>query len=355
MHPPNCAYETFTIHTSSLGANSNTAFTATLTSPLKDVVEASIISASIRRPDVVHFHITNTLVTGISAATINHAPLSRPLVSGEAVTITGHTAGTNADLILNAGYTVTSTPTSPTQTLLTADATGTLPVPMTLSLQESVAANGTDCTITFSTPAARQLYAGETVIITGFTGTAAALAMNGTFIVGSPPTATPLLTADLTKVGGGMTGGTYNTGSPVADTQPTPGIYNTGTVLGTTTSVVAHTSNVVYIRAEELQTNFDDFAAAGQPAVSSGAAQFNFPTGSNILRRCFGAIYNFNSQRFSYKDRYEMTSEYIDPIHRLDKLQITLYDANGVQLDSAQTDGINYITFRFKCKRKNLC
>ena len=174
--PPNCNYETFTIHTSSLGANSNTSFTATLTSPLQDVVEASIISASIRKPD------------------------------------------------------------------------------------------------------------------------------------------------------------------PAAD--------------------ASLTSNVAYIRVEELQTNFIDFAAAGQPAVSSGAAQFNFPTGSNILRRCFGAIYNTDnsdSTRLSYKDRYEMTSEYIDPIHRLNKLQITLYDSSGVELENTGADGLTYLTFRFICNKKNLC
>ena len=114
-------------------------------------------------------------------------------------------------------------------------------------------------------------------------------------------------------------------------------------------------SNVAYIRAEELETDFTDFAAAGQPAVSSGTATHYFPTGSNLLRRCFGAIYYATSRRFSYKDRYHMTTQYIDPLHRLEKLQITLYDANGVQLDSAQSDGITYLTFRFVCRRKNLC
>jgi hypothetical protein len=149
--------------------------------------------------------------------------------------------------------------------------------------------------------------------------------------------------------------GIYSTGAIVTTTQPISGIYNTGTVVGTTTSVVAHTSNVVYIRAEELETDFTDFAAAGQPAVSSGTATHYFPTGSNLLRRCFGAIYYATSGRFSYKDRYTMTTQYIDPLHRLEKLQITLYDANGFQFDSTQSDGITYLTFRFVCRRKNLC
>ena len=117
-------------------------------------------------------------------------------------------------------------------------------------------------------------------------------------------------------------------------------------------------SNVAYIRAEELETDFTDFAAAGQPAVSSGTATHNFPTGSNLLRRCVGAIYNTDnsaSPRLSYKDRYQMVNQYINPLHRLDKLQITLYDGNGVQLVNTLDDAITYITFRFVCRRKNLC
>jgi hypothetical protein len=352
--PPNCKYETFTIHTSSIGASSNTSFTSTFTRPIKDVVEASIISASIRRPDFIHLSITNTLVTGVSSATITHDPLSRPLTAGDAVTVSGHT-GTNADLILNAGYTVTSTPTLPTQTLLTADAAGTLPLPMVLPTSQSVAASATSTTITFTT-GARTLYAGETVIISGHTGTPQDLAMNGTFTVDADSAGT---TAILTKTStGAMTPGTYNTGTISTTTQPTSGIYNTGTVVASTDAAVAATSNVVYIRVEELETDFDDFIAAGQPAVATSSAPFNFTTGSGMLRRCFGAIYsidNIGSSRFSYKDRYHMVSQYIDSLKRLDRLSITLYDANGVQLDTAQSDGITYLTFEFKCMRKNLC
>ena len=75
--PPNCNYETFTIHTNSLGASGNTSFLSTFTRPIKDVVEASISSASIRRPDVVHFPITNSAVTAASALTVTHGQLSK--------------------------------------------------------------------------------------------------------------------------------------------------------------------------------------------------------------------------------------------------------------------------------------
>ena len=347
--PPNCNYETFTIHTSSLGASSNTNFTSTFTRPIKDVVEASIIAASIRRPDVVPpFPITSTLVTSATAATLTHPALSRTLLNGATVTVTGHT-GTSADTALNQAYTVVAAGSTPTSTLVTGLA---LPDYMTLSISQSVASSTTETVITF-TAGSRQLYAGETIIITGFT--APDEAANGTFTVDS--TGAPAdVTAAITKTTlPNMAVTTYNTGTIVADTQPISGIYNTGTVLGTTTSVVAHTSNVVYIRAEELETDFSDFAAAGQPAVSSGTATHYFPTGSNLLRRCFGAIYDATSGRFSYKDRYTMTNQYIDPLHRLEKLQITLYDANGFQFDSTQSDGITYLTFRFVCRRKNLC
>tara|TARA_R110002074_G_scaffold341680_1_gene512217 strand:- start:94 stop:618 length:525 start_codon:yes stop_codon:yes gene_type:complete len=118
-------------------------------------------------------------------------------------------------------------------------------------------------------------------------------------------------------------------------------------------------SNVAYVRITELESNFVDFAAAGQPAVSSGADNsHNFPTGSNFLRRCFGAIYNSDdatSNRLSYKDRYPMTTQYIYPIERLNELTINFYDNSGTELVNPTIDGITYLTFRFICKRKNLC
>ena len=261
MRPPNCNYETFTIHTSSLGATSNTTFTSTFTRPLKDVVEASIIAASIRRADTVTFPISSTLVASATSATITHPVLSRPLGNGESLRVSGHT-GTAQDLALNQTYTVVAVGSTSTTTVLT----GTL---MTAS-------------------------------------------------------ATP---------------------------------YTTGSVFASTSRPPALTSNVAYIRAEELETDFTDFAAAGQPATADSASSYNFPTGSNMLRRCFGAIYykDNDSKRFQYKDRYQMINEYINPLHRLEKLKITIYDANGFQLDDPTEDGITYLTFRFVCKRKNLC
>ena len=515
--PPNCKYETFVIHTSSLGASSNTAFTSTFTRPIKNVVEASIVSASIRRPDVVHFPITNTVVADITTATITHAPLSTPLSASDSIIISDHT-GTNADLALNQTYTVASI-TSPTETVLTGTA---LPAPMALTTSQSVAASTTATTITFVT-GARTLYAGETVVVTGHTGTPQDLAMNGTFTVdadsagttaaltgsgmtpattknidgidtslileitgvtvAADPSAgtatigvlangsvrvgeiftvvgdggvapfwdgtytvtviisptefeftnpttmsTSVTTTGLTGVGtathtsagtvtnytnnSGRTGpvevgeelvvtggaapsgtytvvaspaptatafsytttavsavvattssvgstatndGIYSTGAIVTTTQPISGIYNTGPVVATTDVAVAPSSNVAYIRVEELDSHFTDFAAAGQPATTGSTDNFNFPTGSNTLRRCFGAIYDRMANRFSYKDRYQMVSQYIDPIKRMDKLQITIYDANGVQMDSSQSDGLNFLTFRFTCLRHNLC
>jgi hypothetical protein len=694
--PPNCNYETFTIHTNSLGASSNTSFLSTFTRPIKDVVEASVISASIRRPDVVHFIVTNTEVTASTELTITHGQLSSPLEAGNIITITGHT-GTPQDEILNQEYIVASI-TSPTVTVLEPQTTTPLTFfpALTLAITDSVvlASSTTECTVTYvNTAPGRSPLDGEQVTVTGHTGTPQDRAMNQVYTVktGTTPTATgavligtgmtsaidigitsmdtslnininsittdPLLVIDLTSVttdpplvidltsvtttsategsviytattrdvqageifnvvgwtdtnldglytvtgtptaitfdftstgmtspgtftlgapqgtaslategdviytattrdvqageiftvvgwadptlngpytvtgtptattfdftGTGMTpsltgyttgtpqgtasgvtggtatidplltgairvgevftvtattysgavdlGGTYTvtsggvsgfsftssilppavgtytvTGTGVATTTSagrvtgytttggrgggavevgeelivdidapfnalsgtytvaadppptastfsyttpilsavvddpvtgtgtnngtyntpttvygtTPSVYNTGTVNAVSNVIVASTSNVVYIRAEELETDFIDFAAAGQPAVATAAAPFNFTTGSNILRRCFGAIYfvdTVGSNRFSYKDRYHMVSQYINPLRGLDKLRITLYDANGAVLDTTQSDGTTYLTFQFKCLRQNLC
>ena len=611
--PPNCNYETFTIHTNSLGASSNTSFLSTFTRPIKDVVEASVISASIRRPDVVHFTITNTVVTSASALTVTHGQLSKPLVATNQVTITGHTA-TPQDIALNQVYTVASI-TSPTVTVLTPTTPFDFFPALTLDITNSAvtALDTTECTVTYAdtTAQGRPPRDGEQVTITGHTGTPQDTAMNQVYTVksGTTPSTTsavligsgmtpaidinilevdtslnidinsittdPLLVIDLTSVtttsptagsviytattravqvgeifnvvgwddptlngpytvintptattfdftstgmnivpgytlgspqgtasavltgtatitplsnglvrngevftvsainfsgavdlsgtytvtgtptatsfaftagftvppavgtytgtgtgvatttsagrvtnytnagtqrtgavevgeeitvavtgtpsldgtytvvadppptastfsyttptlsavvtgvvtgGTGVNNGVYNTPANVSGT--TRSVYNRGIVLAATNVIVAPTSNVVYIRAEELETDFIDFAAAGQPAVATAAAPFNFTTGSNLLRRCFGAIYfvdDKDSKRFSYKDRYNMVSQYINPLRSLDKLRITLYDANGAVLDTTQSDGITYLTFEFKCLRQNLC
>ena len=201
--------------------------------------------------------ISSTVVTALSATicTVTHGVMADPLALLDTVVVTGHT-GTNADLALNQTYTVTGVNT-PTETVLTVKVAGTeLPFPMVLVTSAcNVAGTGTAnqdaCTITF-TAQARPLYAGETVIITNFATNP--VGPNGTFTV-DVDVALGATTAALTKTTPTMTGpATYNTyqgGAPNADTttQPTTGIYTTGTVVGDAgsgnpTGVYNPTSNI---------------------------------------------------------------------------------------------------------------
>jgi len=120
-----------------------------------------------------------------------------------------------------------------------------------------------------------------------------------------------------------------------------------------TCSIATNTSNVVYIVVDELNSRFTDFVTESA-AVSSGGSYNLLSTGSK-LRNAMGAIYNediTSKNRIIFYNRYPIQCAYINPINDLSKLSIRLYDHAGAALTD---QGHNFMTFRFKCARKNLC
>ncbi len=114
-----------------------------------------------------------------------------------------------------------------------------------------------------------------------------------------------------------------------------------------TASIPCSTSNVVYISVDQLQCKFNDFSNAAAGTLGSAV--------SSPIRNVFGSVYNDDcgsKNRITYYNRYPIIAEFTYPIQRLDKLDIKLYNNNGLLL---QDEGENYFTFRFICNRKNLC
>jgi len=114
-----------------------------------------------------------------------------------------------------------------------------------------------------------------------------------------------------------------------------------------TASIANTTSNVVYVGVEELESTFTDYCT---PASDGGAA--------GNLRRTMAAFYRENTTvashpRIIFYNRYPIKVPFIYPIQRLEKLTITLYDEVGNVLTADPS--ATFITFRFVCKRKNLC
>ena len=109
-----------------------------------------------------------------------------------------------------------------------------------------------------------------------------------------------------------------------------------------TASIPCTTSNVVYISVDQLSSKYNDF---------SNAVAFSTSQLTNVM----GAVYHDDcgtKDRITYYNRYPITVDFIYPLQRLEKLNIKLYNNQGLLL---QDQGENYFTFRFICNRKNLC
>ena len=114
-----------------------------------------------------------------------------------------------------------------------------------------------------------------------------------------------------------------------------------------TASIPCSTSNVVYVSVDQLRSKFNDFSNAAAGTLGNAV--------SSPIRNVFGSVYNDDTgtkDRITYYNRYPIVAEFPYPIQRLEKLNIKLYDNNGLLL---QDEGENYFTFRFICNRKNLC
>lgn len=105
-----------------------------------------------------------------------------------------------------------------------------------------------------------------------------------------------------------------------------------------TCSLPCSTSNAVYIAVDELSSNFNE-------VLSNGTSK----------RTAMGVVYSEDhttKPRITFYNRYPIVVPFIDPIRTLSKLSVKLYDQTGAPLTD---EGPVFITFRFKCARKNLC
>jgi len=100
-------------------------------------------------------------------------------------------------------------------------------------------------------------------------------------------------------------------------------------------------SNACHISVDELNTNYS------QRTSNVYGGQANMTT----LNRGFGAVIQDGSNPIVFKDEYDVATQYITPVRKVDRLSFTLRDENGV----TTTDGAdNFFIFKFVCKNKNL-
>lgn len=111
----------------------------------------------------------------------------------------------------------------------------------------------------------------------------------------------------------------------------------------------------VYVKIDELNTNFNDRAAiAGVDAT----------TGQGNISRVRGAFASLISeetnhvgvgdQLLAYKDNYMVTAQYITPIRTIDRLTVSFLDENGNPIPNPTAASENFLVLRFTCAKTNL-
>ena len=99
-----------------------------------------------------------------------------------------------------------------------------------------------------------------------------------------------------------------------------------------------------YISIDQLDSTFSDRASnvyGGQSSLS-------------ILRNSFASLLTEGEATIVYKDNYNVATQYIDPIRRLDRLKIRIRDQDGNTITPDTGNKPNFLILRFVCRKPNL-
>jgi hypothetical protein len=99
-----------------------------------------------------------------------------------------------------------------------------------------------------------------------------------------------------------------------------------------------------YVSIEQLDSIFTDRASNvydGQGSLS-------------ILRGSFASLVKNEATTLTFKDDYPIVTQYIDPIRRIDRLNIILRDQDGQTIERAGANDKNFLVIRFVCRKPNL-
>jgi hypothetical protein len=97
-----------------------------------------------------------------------------------------------------------------------------------------------------------------------------------------------------------------------------------------------------YISIEELDSIFNDRASN----VYEGQASMS------MLRNSFASIVTDGVADIVFKDNYTITTQYIDPIRRIDRFTVTIRDQDAVTVPNGS--GGTFLVLRFVCRKPNL-
>ena len=99
-----------------------------------------------------------------------------------------------------------------------------------------------------------------------------------------------------------------------------------------------------YVSIEQLDSIFTDRASN----VYDGQASMS------LLRGSFASLVKDEATTVTFKDDYPVVTQYIDPIRRVDRLNVTIRDQDGETIERAGAGDKNFLVIRFVCRKPNL-
>ena len=99
-----------------------------------------------------------------------------------------------------------------------------------------------------------------------------------------------------------------------------------------------------YVSIEQLDSIFTDRASN----VYDGQASMS------LLRGSFASLVKDEATTVTFKDDYQVVTQYIDPIRRVDRLNVTIRDQDGETIERAGAGDKNFLVIRFVCRKPNL-
>jgi hypothetical protein len=99
-----------------------------------------------------------------------------------------------------------------------------------------------------------------------------------------------------------------------------------------------------YVSIEQLDSIFSDRASN---VLSSQASL-------SVLRNSFASLVTDDTELITFKDNYPVVTQYIDPIRRIDRFNVTIRNQDGNTIQNPDTPGNNFLVLRFVCRKPNL-
>lgn len=105
-----------------------------------------------------------------------------------------------------------------------------------------------------------------------------------------------------------------------------------------------------YVSIKELDSIFSDRASN----VYDGQASMSMLRGSFASIVTDEVSHSGENSLILFKDNYNIATQYIDPIRRIDRLTVTIRDQNGNTIKNPSVSADNFLVLRFVCRKPNL-